>query len=138
MYKMNTNKIWSQIAMKAEDDYASLTDEERVVYNLRKVMDAVNGKGLMRLYEDGDYYYAEDSVEDLYTAGLDEVAAIIESANAMFPGGCPPEESEERIEIIDSWDHEFDELFDQWTDDILEFSAEMERSYSELISALGE
>lgn len=138
MYIMNTNKIWSQIAMKADDDYASLTEAERVIYNLRRVMDAVNGRGLMKLYEDGNYYYAEDSVDDLYTAGLDEVASIIESANAMFPGGCPPEESDERIEIIDSWDHEFDELFDQWTDDILEFSAEMEKSYNELISELGE
>ena len=135
---MNTNKIWSRIAMKAEDDYASLTEKERVLYNLRRVMDAVNGRGLMSLYETNDYYYAEDSVEDLYTAGLDEVAAIIESANAMFPGGCPAEETEERLEIIDSWDHEFDELFDQWTDDILEFSAEMERSYNEIAVALGE
>jgi len=133
---MISNGIWAKIASKAEDDYFSLTEKERVVYNLRKVMEAVNGRGLMRLYEDSDYYYAEDSVDDLYTAGLDEIAAIVESANAMFPGGCPPEELDERLEIIDSWDHEFDELFDQWTDDILEFSSEMEASYSGLLRAL--
>ena len=135
---MISNGIWAKIANKAEEDYFSLSEKERVVYNLRKVMEAVNGRGLMRLYEDTDYYYAEDSVDDLYTAGLDEVASIIESANAMFPGGCPSEELEERLEIIESWDHEFDELFDQWTDDILEFSSEMERSYSELLTALAE
>ena len=133
---MISNGIWAKIASKAEDDYFSLTEKERVVYNLRKVMEAVNGRGLMRLYEDSDYYYAEDSVDDLYTAGLDEVASILESANAMFPGGCPPEELDERLEIIDSWDHEFDELFDQWTDDILEFSSEMEASYSGLLRTL--
>lgn len=136
---MNTSKIWSRIALKADDDYSSLTEEERVVYNLRKVMDAVNSRrGLIKLYEENDYYYAEESVDDLNAAGLFEVAAIIENANAMFPGGCPPEELEERIEIIDSWDHDFDELFEQWTDDILEFSAEMERSYNELITAFDE
>lgn len=135
---MISNGIWAKIANKAEEDYFSLSEKERVVYNLRKVMEAVNGRGLMRLYEDSDYYYAEDSVDDLYTAGLDEVASIIESANAMFPGGCPSEELEERLEIIESWDHEFDELFDQWTDDILEFSSEMERSYSDLLQALAE
>ena len=135
---MISNGIWAKIANKAEDDYFSLDERERVVYNLRKVMEAVNGRGLMRLYEDSDYYYAEDSVDDLYTAGLDEVASIIESANAMFPGGCPPEELDERLEIIESWDHEFDELFDQWTDDILEFSSDMERSYSDLLRELDE
>ena len=59
--------------------------------------------------------------EDLYACELDEIAFIIDSANALFPGGYPPEEPDERAEIIDSWDGEFDELFDQWTDDILEF-----------------
>ena len=135
---MISNAVWAKIASKAEDDYFSLDEKERVVYNLRKVMEAVNGRGLLRLYEDSDYYYAEDSVDDLYTAGLDEIASIIESANAMFPGGCPPEELEERIEIIDSWDHEYDELFDQWTEDILEFSAEMERSYNDFLKAVAE
>ena len=133
---MISNGVWAKIASKAEDDYFSLDEKERVIYNLRKVMEAVNGRGLMRLYEDSDYYYAEDSVDDLYTAGLDEIAAIIESANAMFPGGCPPEEYDERVEIIESWDHEYDELFEQWTDDILEFSAEMERSYSDILKSL--
>ena len=135
---MNTNKIWAAIAAKAEDDYSALSDKERVAYNLRRVMDAVNGRGLLRLYEDSEYYYAEESVDDLYSAGLDEVASVIESANAMFPGGCPPEESEERMEIIDSWDHEYDELFDQWTDDILEYSADMERSFTHLLTEIGE
>ena len=132
----SNSKILAVIAEKAEDDYAALSLEERVIYNLKRVMDAVNGKGLISLYENSDYYYAEDSVEDLYTAGLDEIATVIESANAMFPGGCPPEEPEERIEIIDSWDHDFDSLFEQWTEDILEFSAEMERGLDKLLSEI--
>lgn len=134
----SNSRIWASIAAKAEDDYSALNADKRVLYSLRKVMEAVNGKGLIALYEDGDYYYAEDSVDDLYTAGLDEIAAVIESANAMFPGGCPPEEPEERLEIIDSWDHEFDSLFEQWTEDILEFSADMERSFDRLIKAIEE
>ena len=136
---MVNSKIWENILKKAEDDYGSLTEKERVVYNLRKIIDAVNDRGLISLYasENFEYYNAEDSVEDLYTAGLDEIAAIIESANAMFPGGCPPEDYYERVDIIDSWDRDFDELFDQWTDDILEFSVDMEKSYEKLISDLG-
>ena len=133
---MKTGKIWLEISAKAEEDYAGLSEKERQLYSLGRIIEAVNGKGLMSLYESREYYYADDSVEDLYTAGLDEIAAIIESANAMFPGGCPAEEYEERLEIIDSWEYEFDELFDQWTDDILEFSADMERSYNAILAEL--
>lgn len=135
---MNWNKIWARISEAAEDDYYSLTDEERVIFNLKNVIDAVSGKGLMSFYENKNGDYAEDAAEDLYTAGLDEAASIIESANAIFPGGCPPSENDCRIEIIDSWDHEFDELFDQWTDDILEFSQLLDETFENLISQLND
>ena len=133
---MISNGVWAKIASKAEDDYFSLDEKERVVYNLRKVMEAVNGRGLMRLYEDSDYYYAEDSVDDLYTAGLDEIAAVLESANAIFPGGCPPVEFYERADIIDSWDGEYDDFFEQLTEDILEFSVDLESCYEKLVSEM--
>ena len=123
---MISNGVWAKIASKAEDDYFSLDEKERVIYNLRKVMEAVNGRGLMRLYEDSDYYYAEDSVDDLYTAGLDEVASILESANAMFPDGLPPEDIDERIGCIYDWEGEYDDLFEEWTDEILEFASMLE------------
>ncbi|MBR2460154.1 MAG: hypothetical protein IKB34_02835 [Clostridia bacterium] len=133
---MNISKIWTSIELKAEDDYFSLSDDERRVYSLRKVIDAINGRGLLSLYRSRDYLYPEDIVEDLYALEQDEAAAIIENANSMFPGGFVPEEPEERAEIIDSWDEGFDELFDQWTDDILEFNSFLEGAYNNLISSL--
>ena len=133
---MVNSKVWDAIAKKAEDDYASLSDNERVIYNLRKVIDAVNDRGLMSLYLDMDFYYAEDSIDDLYTAGLDEIAAVLESANAIFPGGCPPEDFYDRSEIIESWDGEYDEFFAQLTEDILMFSIDMESCYDKLISSI--
>ena len=115
---------------------ASLSEDERVIYNLRKVIDAVNDRGLMSLYLDMDLYYAEDSIDDLYTAGLDEIAAVLESANAVFPGGCPPEDFYDRSEIIESWEGEYDDFFDQLTEDILMFSIDMESCYDKLISSI--
>ena len=56
---MVNSKVWDAIAKKAEDDYASLSDNERVIYNLRKVIDAVNDRGLMSLYLDMDFYYGQ-------------------------------------------------------------------------------
>ena len=41
------NKILLKICEKAEDDYFSLTADERAAYNLKNVLDAVPGKGLL-------------------------------------------------------------------------------------------
>ncbi len=133
---MSWNKIWSKIAEAAEDDYFSLTSEERAVFNIKNIIDAVNGKGLISYYESACGDYAEDAVEDLYNAGMDEVAYVLENANALFPGGCPPEDLDTRTEIIDSWEHEYDSLYDQWNDDIMEFMLLLEGAFEELVNKL--
>lgn len=133
---MNSNKIWSKIQEMAEDDYYSLSNEERIAYNVKNVLDAVNGNGLLSFYESYHGDFALDAVDDLYSIGMDEIASVIENANAIFPGGCPPEDVESRVEIIDSWENEYDSLFEQWTDDILEFSAPLEKEFEKLMENL--
>ncbi len=133
---MNLTKLWAKINYAAEDDYYSLSDEERAFYNVKNILDAVSGPGLLNYYESDLANYAVDAVDDLYNAGMDEVASIIENANAIFPGGCPPEEAEERMEIIDSWEHEYDSLYEQWTDDIMEFAIPLEEACEKLATAL--
>ena len=133
---MSWNKIWARITEAAEDDYFSLSDEERAVFNIKNIIDAVNGAGLLSYYESYCADYAEDAVEDLYSAGMDEVASVIENANALFPGGCPPDDLDTRIEIIDSWEHEYDSLYDQWNDDIMEFMLPLEEAFEGLVAKL--
>lgn len=133
---MNYIKILTQISEKAEDDYFSLSSTERAIYNIKNIIDAVNGKGLLSIYENEHGNYSEDAVEDLYSAGMDEVASIIENANALFPGGCPSDSLDERLEIIDSWEHEYDSLYEQWTEDILEFIIPLEEALEELTAKL--
>ncbi len=135
---MNLAKIQAKINAAAEDDYTALTDQERTFFNLKNILDAVNGNGLLGYYESEHSNYAVDAVDDLYSVGMDEVASVIESANAIFPGGFPPEEAEDRMEIIDSWEHEYDSLYEQWTDDILEFSLSLEEACENLARSLSE
>ncbi len=135
---MNLAKIQAKISNMAEDDYFSLSDGERAFFNIKNILDAVNGKGLLSYYESEQSNYAQDAVDDLYSVGMDEVASVIESANAIFPGGCPPEEAEDRMEIIDSWEHEYDSLYEQWTDDILEFSVPLEEACENLAKNFSE
>lgn len=133
---MSWNKIWARISEAAEEDYFSLTNDERAVFNIKNVIDAVNGAGLLSFYESYCGDYAEDAVEDLYNVGMDEVASIIENANALFPGGCPPDDVETRLEIIDSWEHEYDLLYDQWNDDIMEFMLPLEEAFEQTVEKL--
>ena len=133
---MNLNKIFAKISEAAEDDYFSLSSEERAIFNIKNVIDAVNGAGLLSFYENYCGDFAQDAVDDLYSAGMDEAASIIENANAIFPGGCPPEDVDSRIEIIDSWEHEYDSLYDQWNDDIMEFLIPLEQALEQLLAKL--
>lgn len=133
---MNWHKIWTKISEAAEDDYYSLSEKERAAYNMKNLIDYVNGDGLLSYYEAYCADYCEDLVEDLYNCGMDEIASVIESANAIFPGGCPPADLDARIEIIDSWEHEYDSLFEQWTDDILEFGIPLESAFEKYISEI--
>ena len=133
---MSRYEILQNIFDSAEDDYYSLTQEEKTVYNLKSIYDAVNGAGLLSYYQGFAGGYASDALDDLYSVGMDEIAAIIESANAIFPECMPPEDTEERLEIIDEWEGEYDALFDEWTEEILEFTpplmCELERLIEEL------
>ena len=123
---MDRFEIWSEILATAEEDYYELSSEERMIYGLKSILDAVNGSGLIAYYEGNAAAHAEDAVEDLYSLGLDDIAAVIESANAMFPAGLPPEDIDERIGCIYDWEGEYDDLFEEWTDEILEFASMLE------------
>ena len=131
------NKLLAKICEKAEDDYFSLTAEERAVYNVKNVIYAVTGKGLLSFYKNYGGDHAEDAVEDLYSIGMDEVAFVVENANSLFPGGYPDEELEARLETIEDWDCEYDSLYDQWNDDIMEFLMPLEEAFEELLENLG-
>lgn len=129
---MNNKKI-AKVCEAAENDYYSLTADERAVYNVKNIIDAVTGKGLLSFYENECGSYAVDTAEDLYSLGMDEVAFVVESANSLFPGGEPDEDLDARLEIIDSWDHDYDSLYDQWNEDIMEFLIPLEEAFEQLL-----
>lgn len=135
---MSRYQILKDIFDSAEDDYYSLTLEERTVYNLKSILDAVSGSGLLSYYESFAGGFAVDALDDLYSVGMDEIAAIIESANAIFPECIPPEDLPTRLEIIEDWMGDYDALFDEWTDEILEFSTPLTCEIENILEALDE
>lgn len=133
---MSKYEILREIFASAEDDYYSLTPEEKTIYNLKSIYDAVNGAGLLSYYESTAGGYATDALDDLYNVGMDEIAAIIDSANAIFPDCIPPEDTETRCDIISDWEGDYDALFDDWTDAILEFAAPLMTEIEHILEEL--
>ena len=55
---MSRYEVLQNIFDSAENDYYSLTPEEKTVYNLKSILDAVNGSGLLSYYESDAGAYA--------------------------------------------------------------------------------
>ncbi len=129
-------EMLDRIMKDGAQDYLMLTEEEKTVYNSQSILNAVNGKGLMQYYKDECGGYAEQALEQLYALGMDEIAAIIESANAIFPDCYPPEDTDERLEIIADFEDEYAALFDEWTEEILEFAPMLEAEIEILLGKI--
>ncbi len=129
-------KIIEDIMAGGDEDYYTLSDEEKTVYNAKSILNAINGKGLLEYYKGISGGYACDALEQLYSIGMDEIAAVIESANAIFPETYPPEDMAERLDIISDFEDEYEALFDEWTDEILEFAPMLEEEIRNIVSEL--
>ena len=134
--RSNMNGILSDILENGEDGYYELSENEQAVYNIKNLVDAVNGSGLLSYYKSAASSYVNDMLDTLYSLGMDEIAAVIESANAIFPDSYPPEDIAERLEIISEFEDDYAALFYEWTDEILEFISPLECELEALVEAL--
>ena len=133
---MNYIKLWQDISRTAEDDYYSLPEDRQTLFNIKSIADSVNGDGLKSYYLSYAGAFAEDAANQLYDIGLDLVAAVIENANSLFPEGTPPEDDIERKEIIDEWDGDYDYLYDDWNETILQNIPELEAEIDSLFEKI--
>lgn len=129
-------EIIENIMSGGEENYYALTDEEKTVYNAKSILNAVNGGGLLEYYKGVCGGYACDALDQLYSIGMDEIAAVIESANSIFPESYPPEDISERLDIISDFEDEYEALFDEWTDEILEFASMLEAEIERIVQEL--
>lgn len=130
------NDILTKILQNGEKDYYALSDTEKMVFSLKHLFDAVCGKGLIIYFKSTAGAYVSDAIDALYSLGVDEIAAVLEGACCIFPDGMPPEDSTERLDIISELEEEYSDLFDEWTDEILEFISPLKSELQGLINEL--
>lgn len=121
---------WENIVDKCENEgYDKLTADERIWYNIRSLIDAVDNGGVISFYYNYGADYLQETIEDLKKIEVQEVIALIEQVNRLFPNSIPPRYIDERNRIINSWydeDKDLDDLFESINNKFYELEEELE------------
>jgi len=105
--------------------WAELSGPERVVVLVDQVESEVNNGGFHQFYFNAAGDRAIETPAALREIGACQLAAIIDVANALFPGGTPPENRAERQRVLDEIDpaistfRHLDDKFYAYPDDTL-------------------
>jgi len=105
--------------------WAELSPAECVVVLVDRVEREVNNGGFHQFYFNSAGDCATETPAALRAIGAYQVAAVVEQANALFPGGAPPVDRSERQRVLDEIDpditifNEFDRRFYAYPDDVL-------------------
>jgi hypothetical protein len=104
---------WFQLCDKHDEKgYESLSADERIWFNVRGLIDAIENGGLISFYYNHGTDDLDDTMEDLQKIDAIEVINMLEEVNELFPNGKPSKDIDERNEVIDSWDGKYEELLE--------------------------
>ncbi len=114
----NLYLYWEELVDKWEKEgYEKLTEDERMWFNIRSLIDIVDGGGIISFYSDYGAEYLEETMEDLYKLNAQNIIDIIEQVNKLFPNSKPSKDIDKRNEVILSWDDE-DESIENFLEDL--------------------
>lgn len=105
---------WNQLYDKCyKKGYESLSSDERIWFNVRGVIDAINNGGTISYYYNHGADDLDDTLEDLQKIDAIDVVNLLQKMNKLFPNGTPSKNIDERNEVIGSWeDGQYDDLLE--------------------------
>ncbi|MEZ4974549.1 MAG: DUF4375 domain-containing protein [Cyclobacteriaceae bacterium] len=96
---------WEKLVDKSfSKGYGTLTDSERVWFNVQTLIQDVDNGGLISHYYNSGADTILDTIEDLKKLGADDIVYLIRQMNDLFPNSTPPKDIDKRNEIINSLD----------------------------------
>lgn len=107
---------WEKLVDKALSDYSLLNPDERIWFNVQCLMDAVDNGGLISHYYNSGADHNKETIADLTTLGLLDIADMLLQINKRFPGNAPSVDIDERNDVIDSWEEDDD--VNDWLDQL--------------------
>jgi hypothetical protein len=105
---------WNQLFEKYDEKgYLSFSSDERIWFNVRGLIDAIENGGLISFYYNHGADDLDDTLEDLQKIDAIDVVNMLEKVNELFPNGNPPKDIDERNKVIDSWeDGQYEDLLE--------------------------
>jgi hypothetical protein len=93
--------------------YLSFSSDERIWFNVRGLIEAIENGGLISFYYNYGADYLDDTLEDLKKIDAIEVVHLLQKVNELFPNGNPPKALDELNEVIYSRDEQYNDLFEE-------------------------
>jgi hypothetical protein len=91
-----------KIEKKAEADYGSLSEPERVWFTVTRLLFNIRNGGLISYYYNGYAVHLEDCMRSLRTLDAQGMLELVKRENALF-GAEVPRDMEQINQIIESW-----------------------------------
>lgn len=92
----------SKIETKAQADYRSLTEPERVWYTVTRLLFNIRNGGLISYYYNGYAVHLDDCMRSLELLNAQGMLELVKQENALF-GSEVPRDMEAINRIIESW-----------------------------------
>ena len=127
---------WEELIIKYTlKGYESFDSDERIWFNIRSLIDAVDNGGIISFYYNYGADYMDETLEDLGKIGAREVMQILEKVNRLFPNGKPSKDIDERNEVIDTFeeDDSLKALFESLDEEFYALEEELEAKLDTIV-----
>jgi hypothetical protein len=126
---------WTKLVEKCEKvSYENLTEEERIWYNLRNLIDSVGNGGLISFYYNYGADHLKETMDDLGKLKAEKVVKMLNKINDLFPNSQPSKDIDKRNEVINTWeDEKTNNMLEKLDDKFYEFEEKLEEKLEPII-----
>lgn len=125
---------WEQLVDKAVEDYSSLTNDERIWFNIQALIEDVENGGIISHYYNSGADRIYDTMEDLNSLGYADLSEALEKINGLFPEGKTITNFEQRNTVIDTWGGSYDNMLEYLDAQFFKIIPQLENSLVRFIN----
>ncbi|MBP0726135.1 DUF4375 domain-containing protein [Bacillus sp. RG28] len=132
---------WKELFEKLEKEgYINLSSDERLWYNVRGFIDAINSGGIGSFYIDKWFENMNDTLDDLKKLEANNAIEMLNQVNELLPKGIllrDPDEISDVFANMDEQSEEFDEFLNELNEKFEEdIEDELETKLDEVVKRL--
>ena len=126
MHSAELQREWHALCDRWDrSGYAALSDDERMWFNIRSLIDAVENGGLVSYFYNPGADTWPDCRAALRRIGAEDVVAHVDRVAALF-GAEVPSSLEARNRILDGWSEDEDQLLEEIDEELMPMMDDLE------------